>query len=439
MAGEDKSTATPRLRFPEFREAEGWTAQRLQKLYSFIRNNSLSRDKLNYENGTVKNVHYGDIHTKFPALFDITKERVPFVNASEELPEADSEEYCVEGDIIFADASEDTNDVGKSIEIVRLNGQRLLSGQHTILARRNDDTLMVGFGGHLFRSGHLRSQIQKQAQGTKVYAISPTRLANNEIAYPSDRREQQKIADCLTSLDEVIAAQGRKVVALKVHKRGLMQQLFPREGETVPGRRFPEFRVGPNWEEKKLDELAKRGSGHTPSKSKAEYYNGGIKWVSLADSKRLDSGYISETSTEVSEEGIAHSSAVLHSAGSVILCRDAGIGKIAIMKGSMSVSQHFMVWTCNAKLLSNWFLYYLFQVMKPLFESVASGSTIKTIGLPFFAGLRLIVPAPAEQQRIADCLSSLDAQIAAESEKLDALKTHKKGLMQQLFPSPAGD
>ena len=99
------------------------------------------------------------------------------------------------------------------------------------------------------------------------------------------------------------------------------------------------------------------------------------------------------------------------------------------------MSQHFMVWTCDSELLSNWFLYYRFQTMRPLFERVASGSTIKTIGLPFFVELDVVIPCLAEQQRIAQLLAALDAQIAAESKKCDCLKTHRKGLMQQLFPS----
>ena len=106
------------------------------------------------------------------------------------------------------------------------------------------------------------------------------------------------------------------------------------------------------------------------------------------------------------------------------------------MGEAMAVSQHFMVWTCNAQILSNWFLYYLFQLMKPLFEDVASGSTIKTIGLQFFTDLEVMVPPIAEQQRIADCLSSLDTRITAETSQLAAFKTHKQGLMQQLFPAP---
>lgn len=100
----------------------------------------------------------------------------------------------------------------------------------------------------------------------------------------------------------------------------------------------------------------------------------------------------------------------------------------------MAVSQHFIVWTCHGHLLSNWFLYHRLQDLKPLFERAATGSTIKTIGLQFFIDLRLSVPTLPEQQRIADCLNTLDDLIAAQTKKLDALRAHKKGMMQQLFP-----
>ena len=248
--------------------------------------------------------------------------------------------------------------------------------------------------------------------------------------------EQEKIADCLNSVDELIAARARKLDALKTHKKGLLQQLFPREGETQPSRRFPEFKDASPWEVKRLEALAKRGSGHTPSKSFNHYYGGGIKWVSLADSRLLDCGLISDTKIDISTQGIENSSAVLHAAGSVLISRDAGVGKSAVMKFPMAVSQHFIVWDCNSLLLSNWFLYYLLQKMKPLFERVATGSTIKTIGLPFFKELRISVPSLPEQQRIATCLTSLDDLISAQIQRLEALKTHKNGLMQQLFPAP---
>ena len=274
---------------------------------------------------------------------------------------------------------------------------------------------------------------QKGAKNT--LQITNATFLSGRLPLPAQPPEQQEIADCLSSVDELIAAQARKVDALKTHKKGLMQQLFPREGATQPRLRFPEFDAAADWEVQPLESLADRGSGHTPSKNCPEYYGGGIKWVSLADSKRLDGGLIFKTETEISAQGIKKSSAVLHPAGTVLISRDAGVGKSAVMAEPMAVSQHFIVWTCHAHLLSNWFLYYQLQEMKPVFERIATGSTIKTIGLPFFKELTIAVPTVAEQQRIAACLSSLDALITAKTQKLEALKTHKKGLMQQLFPS----
>jgi type I restriction enzyme S subunit len=281
---------------------------------------------------------------------------------------------------------------------------------------------------------HFYNALEKKMTGTGSKRLNEKVFLAQEVFVPT-KREQQKIAECLSSLDELIGAESQKLDALKAHKKGLMQQLFPREGEPLPRLRFPEFQSAPEWEEKKLEDLAQRASGHTPNKSHPEYYNGGIKWVSLADSRRLDNGLIFETEIEISEQGIENSSAVLHPAGTVLISRDAGIGKSAIMNCPMAVSQHFIVWRCDSSQLSNWFLYYVLQKLKPLFERVAMGSTIKTIGLLFFKELRLTVPSRAEQQHIATCLSSLDDLIAAQNAKLEALKTHKQGLMQRLFPS----
>lgn len=295
--------------------------------------------------------------------------------------------------------------------------------------------------GFFENNGHGRQLIRHITSGARsngLLNINADTFFEITVPMPQAAAEQQKIADCLGSLDDLIAAEGRRLEALRQHKQGLMQQLFPLPGETVPRLRFPEFRNAGEWEEKKLDDLAKRGTGHTPNKAKAEYYNGGIKWVSLADSKRLDQGLISETAIAISEEGIKNSSAVLHPAGSVILSRDAGVGKSAIISCAMAVSQHFIVWTCDPAILSNWFLYHQLQLLKPLFERIASGSTIKTIGLPFFNAMQITVPRIAEQQKIAACLSSLDEMLAAQSRKVKGLTAHKQGLLQQLFPSLEG-
>ncbi|WP_257265315.1 restriction endonuclease subunit S [Endozoicomonas sp. ONNA2] len=247
--------------------------------------------------------------------------------------------------------------------------------------------------------------------------------------------EQKKLSACLSSIDDLITNQSQKLATLKDHKKGLMQQLFPAEGESVPKLRFPEFQNSGDWKLHKIENLAKRGSGHTPNKSISENYNGGVKWVSLADSKNLDNGFIFNTTVEISEEGIKNSSAVLHPQGTVILSRDAGVGKSAVLNSAMAVSQHFIAWQCDEKKLSNWFLYYTLQALKPAFERIAVGNTIKTIGLPYFKELKINKPSFEEQEKIAECLRSVDDLISIQLKKVENIKLHKKSLMQKLFPS----
>jgi len=218
----------PNYRFSEFENTKLWEESTIGATYQFQSTNSFSRENLNYEKGKIKNIHYGDIHTKFNTLFDIQKEKVPFINDDISIANIKKESYCVEADIIFADASEDLEDIGKCIEIVNLHNQKLLSGLHTLLARQRNNKIIVGFGGYLFKSYWVRKQIKKESQGTKVLGISATRLSSIEILYPSDTREQQKIASCLSSLDALITAQVEKIAQLRLHKKGLMQGLFPK-------------------------------------------------------------------------------------------------------------------------------------------------------------------------------------------------------------------
>jgi len=193
-------------------------------------------------------------------------------------------------------------------------------------------------------------------------------------------------------------------------------------------------RVPEGWKNELLDKITNRASGHTPSKSIPAYWDGGIKWVSLADSSRLDKLFINETCKAISEDGIKNSSAVLLPKGTVILSRDAGVGKSAILQDDMAISQHFIAWDCSSKKnIYNIFLYYWLQSKKPLFETQAVGSTIKTIGLPFFKKLKITYPQFFEQQKIAHILTTWDAAITCTQKLLENSKQQKKALMQQLL------
>lgn len=189
-----------------------------------------------------------------------------------------------------------------------------------------------------------------------------------------------------------------------------------------------------DWNLSLLDKVATRGSGHTPDKKQATYWNGGIKWVSLADSSKLDNVFISNTDKEISSLGIQNSSAVLHKKGTVLLSRDAGVGKSAIMAEDMAVSQHFIAWECTEKnKLDNMYLYYWLQMLKPEFERIAIGSTIKTIGLPYFKKFKLPHPSLAEQSEISRAIYTWDIAIQKLSLLIEKKTNSKKGLMQNLL------
>lgn len=210
------------MRFPGF-DGE-WERKKLGEVMDFKVTNSFSRENLNYEIGTVKNIHYGDIHTKFQTLFDIQKEEVPFVNEEINLNRISEDNYCKEGDIIFADASEDLNDVGKSTEIINVNNEKLLSGLHTLLARPKSNTFYLGFKGYLFKSNSIRTQIQKESQGSKVLSINVGRISKVELSFPNIK-EQEKIASFLSLIDERISTQNKIIEQLETLIKGLCQNL----------------------------------------------------------------------------------------------------------------------------------------------------------------------------------------------------------------------
>ena len=286
--------------------------------------------------------------------------------------------------------------------------------------------------------------LQQRSQGSTFAAVSTSDV--RAVPIPAfDFPVQKKIAIILSTIDTAIEQTEALIEKHQHIKAGLMHDIFTRgvllNGQLRPPREqapglYQETAIGwipREWQYELLDNLAHRGSGHTPNKDHPEYWNGGIKWVSLADSNKLDQLYISDTELEISHKGIMNSSAVLHPAGIVVLSRDAGVGKSAITTEPMAVSQHFMCWKCDQK-MDNHFLYYWLQFNKRTFENIAMGSTILTIGLPYFKRLKIACPVdPVEQQAIAKKLKSADTRIFAMQDHLSKLRQQKLGLMQDLL------
>lgn len=281
------------------------------------------------------------------------------------------------------------------------------------------------------------------SQGSTFEAINSAELSGWPINYPEDPEVQSKIAEILLTADRAIEQTSALIAKQTRIGTGLMQALLTngidergdiRSEET---HRFKDSKLGripEEWNVDLLDTLAIRGSGHTPNKLRPEYWNGGVKWVSLSDSRKLDHILIETTEKEISEAGLRNSSAVLHPRGTVILSRDAGVGKSAILGDQMAVSQHFMAWRCKSKKLDNFYLYYWLQRDKPLFEGIASGSTIVTIGLQFFRQYQIAAPESVDEQiRISEILRAADHMIDQSRIRLAKLERLRIGLMQDLL------
>lgn len=422
-----KDKLIPELRFPEFENDGEWEEKTVGEVYEFKITNSFAREYLNYAKGQIKNIHYGDIHTKFNTLFDITKERVPFINQDISIEKIKEENYCIEGDIIFADASEDLNDVGKSIEITNLNNEKLVSGLHTLLARQREAKLFIGFGGFLFKSHWIRKQIQKEAQGAKVLGISATRISKTKISFPNKFKEQQKIATCLSSLDEVITAHSQKLDLLKEHKKGLMQNLFPQEGEKVPKYRFKEFEK--NWGKVKLKDVSTYFNGGSYENEVKE--NGKYELITLKSINTYGQLVNSNRYVDIEVPTLNKGTLVM------ILSEQAPglLGMTAIIpeNNKYVLNQRVAEIRPNQKVIS-FFLSMAINRNQVYFSKQGAGMKVQNITKPNVENYEFLVPEIPEQQKIASCLSSLDALITAQAEKIEQLKLHKKGLMQGLFP-----
>ena len=191
------------MRFPEF--SGEWEKCKVSELLDFYSTNSLCWEQLEYDTENISNLHYGLIHVGLPTMVNLVQDRLPNIKDGNK---PKNYELCKEGDVAFADASEDTNEVAKAIEFYNLNGRDVICGLHTIHGRDNKDRTVVGFKGYAFSSTAFHNQIRRIAQGTKIYSISTKNFSECYIGIPS-KVEQAKIASLLHLIDERIVTQNK--------------------------------------------------------------------------------------------------------------------------------------------------------------------------------------------------------------------------------------
>lgn len=217
---ENKILNVPNLRFPEF--CGEWETIKVSELLDFYSTNSLSWEQLDYSNGKIKNLHYGLIHKGVPTMVDVACDSLPYIKEESMLK---SFTLFKEGDVAFADASEDTNDVAKAIEVVNCDNQQIVSGLHTIHGRDNSNRTVIGYKGYAFASDSFHKQIRRIAQGTKVFSISVRNFDEAYIGIPS-KEEQTQIAKLLITIDKRIATQNKIIEDLKKLKSAIRKKMF---------------------------------------------------------------------------------------------------------------------------------------------------------------------------------------------------------------------
>lgn len=411
----DGSPLVPKLRFPKFQDSDGWKETSLQKLARPVTDRATNGDadrvlSLSGEHGLVLQSDYfgkkiaGDSTDRY---LKISK-----------------------NDFVYNDRTTKASSFGT---IKRLSDypDGIVSPIYKCFRFLPSENPV--FWGWYFESGShdpaLGGLVNEGARAGR-FNISVTQFLSTS-AWRPDEPEQQKIADCLASADALIEAQGRKVEALRAHKKGLMEQFFPQDGETQPRLRFPEFDGAGEWEIRPLGEVATYENGKAYEQDIVR--NG--KYV-VANSRFI--------STDGAVRKYTNADYLTANAGDVLMVlsdlpRGRALAKCYFVESNDRYAVNQRICRLKGKRLDSKFLFFILD-RNPNLLSYDDGQTQTHLSKGNVLECPLCVPpTKAEQLRIADCLTSLDDLIVAETGKLDTLKTHKKGLMQQLFPQVGED
>ena len=407
----------PELRFPEFRDAGEWEKKNISQIAELYKGKAISKDDIAAD-GRQPCIRYGELYTSYGELIDKVISKTNLPSSGLFLSE--------KNDVIIPSSGETKIDIATAACVIHDN---IALGGDLNVIRTNQNGIFLSYTF----SGVLKNKIAKIAQGDAVVHLYATQLKLLDVAIPRGK-EQQKIADCLSSLDELITAQTQKLDALKAHKKALMQQLFPAEGETVPKLRFPEFLDKGEWVRQRLSGLLKRVSNPVKVDPNETYrqigirsHGNGIFHKELVNGKELGNKrvfWVEENAFVVN----------------IVFAWERAVAITTATEKGMIASHRFPMYKAykNKAIVSYMKYFFLTNRGKELLWIASPGGAgrNKTLGQREFEDLELLIPSLVEeQQRIADCLSSLDELITAQTQKFDALKAHKKGLMQQLFPA----
>lgn len=411
----------PKIRFKGF-EGE-WKAEDFQNSFDSLRNNSLSRAEL-ADDGKIANIHYGDVLIKYSECIDTSVDKLTYILDNGIGKNLVKNGALKRGDIIFADAAEDST-VGKCSELLCKDNELIVSGLHTIACRPRLN-VAEKYLGYYLNSPAYHNQLLPHIQGTKISSISKKAINTTFVVFPTQKAEQQEIASYFTSLDSQISASTSRLASLKQMKAASLQAMFPQEGETVPKIRFKGFEG--EWKKVKFSELYERSS------IKNDLSFGEDKIISVANmffiknSRQVDDDYLRSYNImrlgDIAFEG--HSS------------KEFAYGRfVENTIGDGIVSHVFVVMKPISKKYDLYFWKYYINnenIMGRILSRCTKSSTMMNdIVVDDFLKESILVPSYGEQIEIGKILTSLDRQISLQSQRLEKLKQIKSACLDKMF------
>ncbi|WKJ89940.1 restriction endonuclease subunit S [Methylomonas montana] len=405
-----KKGLVPELRFPEFRNAGEWKERKLKQVCDINPKASVLPDSFIYID--LESVEAGVLLQKKTIQLEGAPSR--------------AQRLLKNGDVIFQMVRpyQKNNYLFRPID----DFDYVASTGYAQLRAHQSNTYLYQY----IHNERFVDRVLEKCTGSNYPAINSSDLAGIRLEIPQ-LEEQQKIADCLSSIDELVTAQAQKVEALKAHKKGLMQQLFPAEGETVPKLRFPEF--SGEWEYKSLEDVTKEPISYGIVQAGLHIENG-VPYIKSSDvGGIIDLKKLQCTSNEIHHK---YRRSAVHP-NDIVFSLRGNIGQMSIVPEEITEANLTQGTARISVNTENSTLFVYFQIMSDVvinhINKKSKGSTFQEISLGELRKISIMVASLAEQQKISACLSSIDDLINAQTQKLATLKTHKKGLMQQLFPA----
>lgn len=423
-----KKSDAPAIRFKGFSDA--WEQRKFDEVFDCtVPNNTLSRAELSYDEGTVLNVHYGDVLIKYGSVLDVQKDDIP------RIPHRCREDFngalLQDGDVIIADTAEDET-TGKACEIGNLQGSAIVSGLHTMVCRPRN-RMALGYLGYYLNSNAYHYQLLPLMQGIKVLSLSRSNIQKTSVSYPIAVKEQQLIAYYFRQLDNLITLHQRKFEKLTNVKKSMLEKMFPQNGSSYPEIRFKGF-TDP-WEQRKLGDIGKARSGV----GFPDADQGGLTGVPFFKVSDMNSDG-NENEMTVANNYVTAEQIADHRWSPITELPAIFFAKVgaAVMLNRKRLCRFPFLLDNNTMAYSLSPTKWDADFAKALFGTVDLTSLVQVGALPSYnAGdvesMEIYLPSLLEQEQIGAYFNHLDNLITLHQRELEKLQNIKKSMLEKMF------